>query len=117
VTLPKTGLSTVWTFGLLGVKLKFCWKKLFALIVINIAQWRNFEITIEATVEEGNPHSGLKNVTIIFSTSVQNSFESPNCYKIDQLMKELREKLNGWKEQLEGPGQICVFSIFLMFAA
>jgi hypothetical protein len=32
-------------------KLKFCWKKLFALIVISIVQWRSFEITIEVTIE------------------------------------------------------------------
>jgi hypothetical protein len=32
-------------------KLKFCWKKFFALIVTNIIQWRDFEITIEATIE------------------------------------------------------------------
>jgi hypothetical protein len=32
-------------------KLKFCWKKCFPLIVTSIVQWRNFEITIEATIE------------------------------------------------------------------
>jgi hypothetical protein len=32
-------------------KLKFCWKKLFPLIVTSIIQWRKFEITIEAIIE------------------------------------------------------------------
>jgi hypothetical protein len=36
---------------LVHFKLKFCWKKLFALIVTSILQWINFEITIEATIE------------------------------------------------------------------
>jgi hypothetical protein len=46
---------------LVHFKLKFGWKKLFA-FVTNIVQWRNLEITIEATVENDNPCSGLKNV-------------------------------------------------------
>jgi hypothetical protein len=37
--------------GTLGVKLKICWKKLFARIVTNIVKWRNFEITDETTIE------------------------------------------------------------------
>jgi hypothetical protein len=36
---------------LVHFKLKFCWKKLFALIMTSIVQWRNFEITFEAIIE------------------------------------------------------------------
>jgi hypothetical protein len=35
---------------LVQIKLKFWRKKLFALLVTNIIQWKNFEITIEATL-------------------------------------------------------------------
>jgi hypothetical protein len=48
---------------------------------------------------------------VSFSTCIQSNLKRPNSSKVDLLTKELREKMNGWKEQVEG-SQNCKLLIF-----
>ena len=48
---------------------------------------------------------------------MQNSFDYLNYYKIDQLIKKFKEKLDKWKEQVNGTKgcQICEVLVISRF--